>query len=279
MRTLSIHILALCMGLIAPGMHAMKKSTQSIETTAISFDLDGVISGSITIPKSDYESRNLKVLRQRHPLLATALKSNIHLEETFERELEKTQPHLILRVQPIIDIIRQLKARGYTVVAATNQDRCYHNRHRKTFRDIHSVDFKNLFDATLTANDDATIPCPLELLDCLGISSCYQWLTNESHLYSTHNAAEHIYTMNDYSILKPKAHYYQALEHLVKRKNPNVTQIIHIDDMGNNILGAADYGFKVSHFDIDVLNADVATLAAAITKLKNDLRRHGIECD
>lgn len=274
MRTLSIYILALIMGLISPDIQAM-----DTETTAISFDLDGVLSAGIAIPQHDTESRDLTVLRQRHALLNCALNRNPHLQSEFARELRQKDPILTMPVEPIVDLIWQLKRNGYTVVAATNQDHWNHGWYRERLRATHNVDLKNLFHATLTTNirDDRTDL--IECLDCCGVPFCYEWMTKESHLYSVHNADQQVYTLRHDYIQKPKDRYYQALEHLVKRKNPKITKIIHIDDMGNNILGALHNGLDAIHFDVDVLNADAATLAAAITKLKNDLKKLGVQCD
>jgi|GEM_PF-1547139 hypothetical protein len=264
--------------IITPSIHAMEEKRASIESTGISCDIDGLLSENIFLARSCIS--DLNALRRQCPLVDSVLS---HEESTYDRFVEESkadEPWLIIPVLPVFEVISQLQRKGYHIVANTNQAFEGHVIYREKMLEQHNIDLNRLFATTLTTNISRQFrPLHLRLLQHIGAQSLYDWWTGQCSLYSCHDEANNIYRMTDPGVAKPSITYYDAATHLIQKKKPNITKIIHIDDLAENVDGANDADMHGIHFNIKVLRADPAALKAAITKLKEDLKAHGIECD
>ena len=255
--------------LIVPNIHAMESTAPQPETICICWDVDGVISDTIlpayqNLPNLNQQSRDFESWNRAVPLLNDLVTNNPQLKDTFIEECKKDHPFLICPVYPMIELINTLKNNGYPVVAATNQryssdHRLRHARYRKIMAVQHSIDFKKLFPITLTAN----------YKDQLYKKTRNDFLIQSPGIYTPKSCTA-----------KPFPAYYLTLKQLINQKHTHVKKIIHIDDVEDNVIGAKDTKhFEGIHFNINLRTADSAQLAAAITKLKADLRSHGVNCD
>lgn len=261
--------------LLTPAVHSMD---DEVDTTAISVDIDGVLSENIFTAKSCIS--DLDALRRRFPLVESVLS---HKQSTYDRFVEESkadEPWLVIPVLPIFELISQLQKKGYHIVANTNQALEGHVIYREKMLEQHNIDLNRFFATTLTTNISPQFrPLHLRFLQLIGAQSLYDWWTGQCSLYSCHDEANNIYRMTDSGVAKPSMTYYDAATHLIQKKKPNITKIIHIDDLGENVDGANNADIHGIHFNIKILKADPAALKAAIAKLKEDLKAHGIECD
>jgi FMN phosphatase YigB (HAD superfamily) len=259
-------IVLTCIMLLTPAVHSMDNQGP---LEVISFDLDGVFNQNIHLPKEFQLSPWIACLSNHSPLVQAAHKDNADLINKLTVEFETEQkPFAVYPVMPIVQLIKNLRSKGYLVVAATNQTVIMHKSCRRNLRDQHDLNLDDFFDVTLvTLEKNGNQPPPDESV-----------LDNAPSLY--HHVEGTLHAVSYQDLGKPHKHYYLALQSLVKSKHPKITKIIHIDDLKINILGAQQVtDMHGIHFDVDVRTADIATITAAVVKIKDGLKAHGIECD
>lgn len=236
---------------------------------ALSFDLDDVLTGALEFPYSadaEVSDEDLRDVinkdRSRYPLLETLHSDDGELmTRQIATPIEISEGLLfIYPVMAMIETIKQLKSKGYLVVAATNQSFGQHsNNYRRVLRDHYGIDLNDLFRAVLTVGPDARDSGENRSL-------CY-----------TANKEQNIHAVFDE---KPAAGYFNALKHVVMQLDDTITKIIHIDDRKENVRGAGAQSVVGIHFDVPggcVLSAQPEDLKTAVTNLKNELKFHGVD--
>lgn len=137
-------------------------------------------------------------------------------------------------INQMVDAVRQLKAKGHIVIAATNQDWKQHVAYRKRMRS-HGVDLNLLFDAVVTT----------------GLGADTQ---ERQHGFHCPTVNENIYAVSAANVKKPDAAYYQQVQavadYIGETRKVTIKRIVFTDDKEENIDGAARYGFKAIHFDL-----------------------------
>jgi FMN phosphatase YigB (HAD superfamily) len=265
MRTLSIYILIFT-GLIIPGVYAMEKNAEPKKTIAISFDLDGVFTLTFKPKTGSHIPTWIERISGISPLVQNAHARNPSLTEKLKDQLNNEGSCAVYPVTPIIDLIHILKANGYPVVAATNQEIATNRQRTKELRDQHGLHSQNLFEHTLVTQSIEE-KCPDELT-----------LDNASSLHN--HVEDTMHVVSYVGVGKPLKHYYLALQSLVKSKHPHITEIIHIDDFKMNIDGVDKIAnMHGIHFDVDIKKAELNAIEAAVADVKTALIKHGVNCD
>ena len=267
-----------------------KESEQSPHvTTVISFDIDDVVSGKEKVGLNDYISLVSRIVFF-HPMLITALRpQNFKDIRAMSAEIQKStngaaniihalikklndkgygdlsyyEGELIARSQKpypvpaMIEIIKKLRAQGYTIIGATNQDYMQHMAYRAHIKSKHQIDFNELFDAVLTTRVNHIKPPTVSDVPC-------RW----SDLPYKLNEIDNIYVVHDREAYKPRAAYFKAEKWLAKKLLPGVKTIIHTDDKQNNIDGANAEGLVGIHFNLPDGNVRKSTPENLIRAIK-----------
>lgn len=290
-------LLILCLSFIT---QCMLFGSQEVDAAvkkniALCFDLDDVISGKEKIGFTDYLGLVPKLLFKHPKIVTAALPKNLSKIREQADEISKTtngtsnimhdligvfkeegygdlsafecefvqrslSPFLVKRM---INNIKKLKAQGYTVLGATNQDWKQHKVYRKKMKAL-GVDLNTLFEVVLTTRvNHVAAPAGDQL----------SFRLNES---------ENIYVVRDEKGFKPSVHYFKALEQLAKQRVPNATRIIHTDDTLENIIGARAAGLRAFHFKLAGLTARKTSkndLKKTIDVWQAELAQHGIRIE
>lgn len=251
--------------LTSPFMHGMEALVTDSKNIAFTFDLDDVISGKDKVGFDDFIP--LASMIYTAPMLLTAAwpsyrkaimdhaqsltdvhkyngSTNIirgviqYLSEngygdvsSYERDINKRtqKPFPVVRM---VANIQALKALGYPVFGATNQDCEQYEVYREHLRSEHGVDLKNVFDGVVTT--------PVYHHD---------QPTGDGLVYK-HKADDHIYVLRERHNVKPHVSYFHGVAQVVKMLKPGIEQIIHTDDKLENTQGANDAGLKSIHFKL-----------------------------
>lgn len=272
-----MHILTHC--LLAGALLFTSQSFSMIENNsrnpraiAISFDLDEVTNTSLnsTHKSSSVERDWDKYLKIAPALVQDAHKRDPDLTKKIVTIFKNGGTRVFYPIFPIIDMIKNLRSKGYMVVAATNKTVAGYLSYAKQMQELHGIDLSNLFDAILT-----TFCITKEAPPCADI------LQNADRLYSRIHGTKNLYSFFYSDIGKPNQYYYLALKALIKSHAPHITKTIHIDDIYDNVLGARNIpDMQGIRFNIP-LNYDNSgiMLAVGITELKRALRSHKVELD
>jgi FMN phosphatase YigB (HAD superfamily) len=266
----SIFILAV---LLSSCLHGMKGESSSAtvlpkENTVISCDLDDFMTGALEFPDdvcAELSNENWKDVMthncNRYPLLQRLYSDNADLiDRQLATRIETSEGLLfVYPVMAVIETIKQLKNKGYLVVAATNQPVGSHIRnYRRALFNHYGIDLNDLFRAVLAVAPNRR---------------------NDSFAYCA-DKQNNIHAVFDE---KPTAGYFNALKELVLQLDNTVTKIVHIDDREDNVRGAGRVNSMAGvHFNVPggcVLEAKPEQLESAITNLKNDLKSHGVLLD
>ncbi len=245
---------------------------------AISFDIDDVLTGRMQFEYQENETREelhayFMDLKNKHALISAVF---MHDEAAIQKQItavhEKQYPiqnpkgifvRLIYPVKSMIELVKRLKEKGYTIIAATNQPIESHQYFRKAIQFQHGLDFNDLFDAVLTIS--------LE--------------TKESEnytLYYRYNESDNMYVMRKVGHCKPHHPFFHGVKSLVENINPQVKKIIHIDDQEKHVIGAQSIGLEGIHFQIpggNVMDITSEQLENAVMHCKIQLREHGVYLD
>ena len=241
----------------------------------ISFDIDDVMSGTRRVKSSEkavaYSADLLKSIVKDCPLALKLLEENAGLTEPQLAELEESasgfpDSYLLYPLMDMINMVKSLKAQGYTVIAATNQSGCQHEKYRQLLKQQHpTIDFNELFDAVLTIADTSKVNGNVE----------------DDKPYQRLNPSDNIHVLRQYGLKKTRAAYFKAVVELVESINPQAEKIIHIDDMGENVSVASHVervrGIRFKVPENNVLSASLDDIHKAIVKLRNDLKTHGVD--
>lgn len=229
--------------------------------TALSFDLDNVVSSKEKVGLTEYMGLskaffwNPKILTAFLPGNFEQLKkdaheigksvngsSNVihkHLERLKEQgygdlsAYEETIVERSVKPKPIYSIIHSihaLKKQGYTVVGATNQDYKQHAAYRRKMKEGHAIDINELFHAVVTTR-------------------VHHENAPESPFYRL-NQEENIYVAENPTACKPHIQYFEVVKGVIKKIAPQVTTIIHTDDLEENCTGASQAHLESIHFKL-----------------------------
>jgi FMN phosphatase YigB (HAD superfamily) len=238
-------------------------AVDSKKNIVLCFDLDDVISGKEKIGFTDYMGlvprilftapkivtavlpKNLAQIREQadeiakttngtsnimHALIADLKKQGYGDLSSFEDAFVKRSLNPFV-IKDMISNIKKLKAQGYTVIGATNQDYKQYQVYRKKMKAL-SVDLDTLFQIVLTTRVNH-IAAPA------GDALTYRLSKDKN-----------VYVVRDPKAYKPSVDYFKALQQLVKQQVPDVTRIMHTDDNEENILGARAAGLQAFHFKL-----------------------------
>lgn len=169
-------------------------------------------------------------------------------------------------IMGMVDIVKQLRAQGYTVIAATNQDRLQYDAWQQKMRAA-GVNPSELFNAVVVARADGA--------------------SEPRHAGPfTRHAAHNMYELNDPQAFKPYASYFAVVKQAAQDAAGRVpAKIIFTDDKKENIAGATQAGLDAIHFVLpndengEQKSARRATdqeLADAVRSLKDQFAKRGV---
>ena len=191
-----------------------------------------------------------------------------YLKNNGYGDLSCYEPEIIERSQKpypvtrMIDDIKKLKAAGYSVIGATNQDYMQHQAYRRYMKDVHGIDLNTLFDAVLTT-------CVYHAAQPAGDDLCYRL-----------NATDNIYVARNREAYKPHSSYFTVVQELAKKVEPTSTRVIHTDDRKENIDAAEQAGIEGIHFNLpgeSVRKTTPADLDNSINAWEAELKGLGIQ--
>lgn len=170
-------------------------------------------------------------------------------------------------IDQMIQAVRELKKKGYIVIAATNQDWKQHAAYRQKMKQ-QGVDLNKLFDAVVTTAVN------------------YGNVSQAAQKGGFYNPVinENIYAATAQDAYKPHAGYYtlvkKVADYIAETKHVPVKRIIFADDKAENIQGATQAQMQGIHFDLPGGSARKTSpqdLQNTINKWKQDLRKHSVE--
>lgn len=251
-----------------PFIYGMEGQTAPTDpkTTAFTIDLDDVISGKDKSGFNDFIP--LVGMFWTSPMLATAawpsnqqaINDHVNIEliknqkyngstniirsviqylkdngygdvSSYEEDINKRtqKPFPVLRM---VANIQALRALGYPVFGATNQDCKQYEVYREHLKSAHNIDLKNVFDGVVTT--------PVYH---------HEQPAGDGLVYK-HKADDHIYVLRHRDHVKPDVRYFHGVAQVVKAIKPGIQRIIHTDDKKENTQGAQNAGFDSIHFKL-----------------------------
>lgn len=149
----------------------------------------------------------------------------------------------------MIQTMKELKQKGYTIIGATNHDIYQHMAYRKNMRD-QGVDLNEVFDAVLAVRVNHEEP-------------------KEGEPYYKLYDNENLYIASDVQAFKPHKGFFDALWALCKQENPSAERMIFTDDRLPNVKGARALGIPAFHFFVPPGVTEETDRAQVITVVEN----------
>ncbi len=257
--------------MISSYAHGMNSRAHNCKSIAVSVDIDGVMSETIGNEavgqqEDEFLSKALLSYQDEYPIRKYIYASCDGLEAQHCAYLQRpagSRVWLEYPIMPIVKMVKTLRKRGYTVIAATNQCYKWHVRYRDRIKEQANIDYEAEFDGVLTIlpkNDEG----------CEELS------------YARVNTKRNVYMVGTPNIGKPMVEYYQLKQSLIAELNPEVTSIIHIDDQLVNVQGAIRAGIQGIHFNVgdkSFVDAKLEDLDQAVANVKEQLKTHGVLLD
>jgi|GEM_PF-4726895 FMN phosphatase YigB (HAD superfamily) len=264
--------------LVCPFIYGQEHAaTAEAKKTAFSFDLDEVFSNSV------HDRKHLKSLMVESPDSTTLHRIGHYYpaarafyekhEDVFEKHVtaladaqQKDYVHLFPNHQ-IVELIKDLKSQGYTVVAATNRRYRRYQKYCKSMKDFHNLNLQELFDASLTVGDEDDDDFSVDDEDDDDLDQLYDCPDKAKKVYVTCGG-----------IRKPNGKYFAAVRDIVSKLNSEITTIIHIDDQVENVLGARESGFESISYKVKGgMESEVDDFRQAMKDLREKIKVYGIE--